>query len=378
MTRAWVVLGNIWHLGLKEFRSLLNDPTLMFLILFMFTASVYLDATAKPETLNRAAIAIVDEDQSQLSTRMVQALRPPQFEPELIGLAEIDKGMDAGRHTFVLDIPPNFARDLLAGKVPALQLNIDATRLTQARTGSGYIASILSNEISAYTSRVRSDTELPVMLVPRMLFNPNIKESWFASITSVINNITLLAILLTGAALIREREHGTIEHLLVMPVTALEIMLSKIWSMAVVVLVVSSLSIQLVVKGWLEVEVEGSAWLFALGTAFYLFAACSMGIFMATIARSMPQFALISILVLLPLEILSGAITPRESMPDLIQLLMSFTPTTHFVALAQAVLFRGESLADVWLPFLLLAVIGAAFFLLALVRLKNTIGSMQS
>lgn len=377
MTRAWVVLGNIWHLGLKEFRSLLNDPTLMFLILFMFTASVYLDSMAKPETLNRAAIAIVDEDQSLLSNRIVQALRPPQFQPEMVGLAEIDQGLEAGRHTFVLDIPPGFERDLLAGRQPALQLNMDATRLVQARTGSGYIESIISNEVRAFTTRARSELELPVSLVPRMLFNPNIRESWFASITSVINNITLLAILLTGAALIREREHGTIEHLLVMPVTALEIMLSKIWSMAVVVLLVSSLSIQLVVKGLLGVSIQGSAPLFALGTGVYLFAACSMGIYMATLARSMPQFALISILVLLPLEILSGAITPRESMPELIRLLMSFTPTTHFVELAQAILFRGETLATAWPSFLLLAVIGVAFFLLALRRLKKTIGSMQ-
>lgn len=378
MERAAVVLAHVWHLGLKEFRSLLNDPTLMFLILFMFSASVYLDSTAKPETLSRAAMAIVDEDRSQLSTRMVQALRPPQFQAEVIDLANIDQGMDAGQHTFVLDIPPDFERDLLAGRVPNLQLNIDATRLTQARTGSGYIETILGNEIRAYTSRVRADTEMPVELVPRMLFNPNIQESWFASVTSVINNITLLAILLTGAALIREREHGTIEHLLVMPVTPLEIMLSKIWSMAVVVLLVSSLSIQLMVKGILGVSIQGSALLFALGTGFYLFAACSMGIFMATVARSMPQFALISILILLPLEILSGAMTPRESMPELIQLLMSFTPTTHFVELAQAVLFRGETLTTAWPSFLLLLVIGAVFFLLALRRLKNTIGSMQS
>ncbi len=379
MHRTLTSLANIWNLGIKEFHSLLGDKTMLFLILFMFTVSVYSDAKAKPETLNRASIAIVDEDHSQLSTRIVQAIRPPQFiEPEMVELADMDKGMDAGRHTFVLDIPPNFERDVLAGRQPALQLNVDATRLSQSQTGAGYIQSIVGNEINAFTSRVRADTELPIELVPRMMFNPNLKSSWFAGVTSVINNITMLGILLTGAALIREREHGTIEHLLVMPVTPLEIMLSKIWSMAVVVLVVSSLSLKFVVAEIIGVSIVGSPLLFALATALYLFAACSLGIFMATVARSMPQFALMAILVLLPLQILSGAITPRESMPEVIQLLMSFAPTTHFVALAQAVLFRGETLTSTWPTFLLLLAIGFAFFLLALKRLRSTIGSMQN
>jgi ABC-2 type transport system permease protein len=149
------------------------------------------------------------------------------------------------------------------------------------------------------------------------LFNPNLNASWFAAITALINNVTMLGILLTGAALIREREHGTIEHLLVMPVTPLEIMLSKVWSMGVVVLLASSLSLQVMVKGWCS----ASRWRLgrccsALGTLLYLFAAASIGIYMGTLARNMPQFGLMSILVLLPLQILSGGLTPRESMPE--------------------------------------------------------------
>jgi ABC-2 type transport system permease protein len=160
------------------------------------------------------------------------------------------------------------------------------------------------------------------------MFNPNLNNSWFAAVTAIINNVTLLGILLTGAALIREREHGTIEHLLVMPVTPLEIMLSKVWSMGVVVLLASSFSLQVVVKGVIGAQVGGSALLFGLCTFCYLFAAASIGIFMGTVARSMPQFGLMAILVLLPLQILSGATTPFESMPAVIQVLMSFLPRT--------------------------------------------------
>ncbi len=370
--------ANIWHLGIKEFRSLSRDVAMLFLIVFMFSVSIYADARAKPESLNRAAIAVVDEDRSQLSTRIIAALQPPQFiTPEPVSLADMDRGMDAGRHTFVLDIPPGFQRDVLAGRSPALQLNVDATRQSQAQTGAGYIQSIVSDEIRAFAQRHQAPAPQPVELVPRTLFNPNLNASWFAAVTAIINNVTMLGILLTGAALIREREHGTIEHLLVMPVTPLEIMLSKIWAMGVVVLLASSFSLQVMVKGVLGITVAGSATLFAFGTLLYLFAAASIGIFMGTLARSMPQFGLMAILVLLPLQILSGSVTPRESMPEIIQHLMALAPTTHYVALAQSVLFRGAGLDMVWPQFLMVALIGAAFLTLAHHRLRSTIGSMQ-
>ena len=372
-------LHNTWHLGIKEFHSLLGDWTMLFLIVFMFTVSVYADARAKPESLHRASIAVVDEDQSQLSTRIIAALQPPQFIPPVhVALSDIDKGMDAGLHTFVLDIPPNFQRDVLAGRAPALQLNVDATRQSQAQTGTGYIQNIVNDEIRAFVQRYRSTAVQPVQLVERAMFNPNLTESWFAAVTAIINNITLLGILLTGAALIREREHGTIEHLLVMPVTPFEIMLSKVWSMGVVVLIASSFSLQIVVKGVLGGVVPGSAVLFGAATLLYLFAAASIGVFMGTLARNMPQFGLMSILVLLPLQILSGALTPRESMPDVVSGLMSLTPTTHFVSLAQGVLFRGAGIEVVWPEFLMVAAIGTLFFALAHHRLRSTIGTMQN
>ncbi|NMG47769.1 ABC transporter permease [Azoarcus communis] len=379
MARSTTLLRNTWTLGLKEFRSLGGDVAMMVLIVFMFTASIYADARARPETLQRASIAVVDEDASQLSTRIVAALHPPQFiDPELISLADIDKGLDAGRHTFVLDIPPNFQRDVLAGRSPALQLNVDATRQSQAQTGAGYIQNIVGEEIRDFVQRGRPAATPQVELVTRAMFNPNLSASWFTAIASIINNITMLGILLTGAALIREREHGTLEHLLVMPVTPLEIMLSKVWSMGVVVLVASAFSLQVVVKGLLGVSIAGSAVLFGLCSLLYLFAAASIGIFMGTVARSMPQFGLMSILVLLPLQILSGSMTPRESMPEIIQGLMSLAPTTHFVALAQSILFRGAGLDIVWPQLLMMIAIGAAFFMLALHRLRSTIGQMQS
>ena len=200
--------------------------------------------------------------------------------------------------------------------------------------------------------------------------------TWDLATMQVINQVTMLSIMLTGAALIREREHGTIEHLLVMPVTPFEIMTSKVWAMALVVLSACALSLIVVVQGLLAVPIEGSIALFLAGAAVHLFATTSMGIFLGTIARSMPQFGLLLMLVLLPLEILSGGTTPRESMPELVQFVMLAAPTTHFVILAQAILYRAAGLAVVWPQFIALAAIGSGLFGYALARFRSSIGSM--
>ncbi|RXF70919.1 ABC transporter permease [Hansschlegelia zhihuaiae] len=364
-------LANVFDLGVKELRGLGRDPMLLGLVVYAFTLSIYTESHALPETLNRAAIAIVDEDQSPASSRIVTAFYPPFFTPpKLILQPEMDKRMDAGLDTFALDIPPNFQRDLLAGRSPTIQLNIDATRMSQAFTGGGYVQSIVSGEVTGFLDRHRASENPPVDLALRARFNPDLDKGWFGAISDVILSITMLSIVLTGAALIREREHGTVEHLLVMPVTAVEIMVSKIWSMGLVVLVASAVSIVFVVEWLLAVPIQGSVALFLAATAVHLFATTCMGVFLATVAGTMPQFGLLLMLVLLPLQLLSGATTPRESMPEIIQTLMLAAPNTHFVILAQSILFRGAGIDVVWPQFAALIMIGSILFVLALRRFR--------
>lgn len=371
-------IANIFRLGVKELWSLARDPMMLVLIVYTFTVSVYTAATAMPETLHNAPIAIVDEDGSPLSARLSSAFYPPQFTaPAHIGLADIDPGMDAGHYTFVLDIPPNFQRDVLAGDGAQLQLNVDATRMSQALTGSAYVQQIALGEVDEFVRRYRGGGAPPVELALRARFNPGLDKSWFGGLMEVIDHVTMLSIILAGAALIREREHGTIEHLLVMPVSPLEIMLAKIWSMGAVVLLAASLSLYFVVGGLLHVPVSGSVPLFLAGAALCVFATTSMGIFMATLARGMPQFGLLLILTLIPLQLLSGGVTPRESMPSFVRFLMQAAPTTHFVELAQAILFRGAGIETVWKPFLALLAIGTILFLVSLARFRKTVGQMN-
>lgn len=364
-------LGNILQLGLKELRSLYRDPAMLVLIIYSFTVAIYEGATAIPEAPHRASIAVVDEDRSQASLRIINAFQLPYFiEPKAISHREMDSGMDDGLYTFTLNIPPRFQQDLLAGRQPTIQLNVDATQVSQAFTGAGHIQQIIASETAEFVRRYRSEDALPVEAVVRTAFNSNLSRAWFGAVNEVINQITMLAIILTGAALIREREHGTIEHLLVMPVTPFEIMVGKVWAMGLVVLAAAAFALRFVVEGWLDIPIQGSLWLFAGGAALHLFAATSMGIFFGTVARSMPQLGLLVILTLIPLQILSGGVTPRESMPELVQSIMLVAPTTHFVELAQAILFRSAGPSIVWPQLLALGVIGTVFFLGALSRLR--------
>ena len=371
------LLKHVFHLGIKELWSLVRDPMMLVLIVYTFTVSIYVASTALPESLHNAAIAIVDEDASPLSARIAASFYPPHFKtPVFLPISQLDSGLDSGQYTFVLDIPPGFQRDVLAGRQPSIQLNIDATRMSQAFTGNAAIQRMINDEVSVFIQRYRGSQAPPVDLALRMRFNPNLEESWVGSLMEIIYNVTMLSIILTGAALIREREHGTIEHLLVMPVTPAEIMLAKVWSMGFVVMLAVGVSITAVVQGALHVPIQGSVGLFMLATALHLFATTSMGIFLATIARSMPQFGMLIVLVLIPLQLLSGGSTPRESMPQFVQDIMLAAPTTHFVAAAQAILYRGAGFEVVWPQFLAILAIGGAMFCGALMRFRKTISQM--
>lgn len=368
----------IFQLGIKELRSLWHDKVLLFFVLWAFSFGVYSAATAVTRELHHAAIAVVDEDRSPLSQRIVGAFYGPYFRPPaLIGLTEVDPSLDAGRYTFVLDIPPNFQRDVQAGRQPTVQVNIDATQMSQAFIGASYIQNIVMDETSGFVQRRSSDTVLPLALVVRVRFNPNLNGIWFGGVMKIIDHITMLSVILAGAALIREREHGTLEHLLVMPLTPFQIMAAKVWANGAVVLVAAGLSLWLVVRGALGVPIAGSVTLFLFGAALHLFSSTSLGIFLGTIARSMPQFGLLMILVILPLQLLSGGMTPRESMPGVVQTIMLAAPNTHFVKFAQAILYRGAGLDVVWLQFLAITAIGAVFFLVALARFRKAVTLTQ-
>lgn len=379
MRRLGAFLGNVGRLGVKELWSLRYDPVLLFLLIYTFTFSVYSAAEDAAIDVNNAAVAVVDEDHSALSRRIAEALSPPWFrEPQPVAWSDVDPAMEAGRFTFALMIPHDFEADVLAGDRPALQLDVDATAVSVAGRGALYVESIVQDEVARYLGdEARAREEPAVLLVARARFNPNLESRWFQGVIEVVTNITVLAMVLAGAAVIREREHGTLEHLLAMPVRPSEIMLAKVWANGAVILVAALLSLQFVVRGLLGVPFAGSLWLFAGGAALYLFAVTAMGIFLATTARSMPQFGLLALPVFITMILLSGTYTPLEAMPEPLQWLMELAPSTHFALFAKSVLFRAAGPAEVWRDLAGVAVTGGAFFAAALLRFRTSVTASQ-
>jgi ABC-2 type transport system permease protein len=367
-------LLNIWWLGLKELRSLCSDLVMVLFVAYAFTMAIYVQATGTSNEVNNASIAFVDEDDSALSLEMMNAFYPPRFQrPALIAAEDVEDAMDRGRFMFVVDIPPEFENDLRAQRQPEIQLNIDATAMQQAGIGSNYIKNILNDRISSFMRRQDKVDNQPVRLVVRKMFNPNGTSAWFTSVVAIINQITLLTVVLTGAAVIREREHGTLEHLLVMPLNSFEIALAKVWANGLVILIATATSLYLVVHKALAVPFAGSVPLWFAGVILYLFFATALGIFLGTIARSMAQFALLIILVIVVLQLLSGGSTPVESQPTWLQYLTFLLPSRHFVSFSQIIIYRGGGWNAVWQQFLIVAAVGVGFFYYSLTLFRKSI-----
>ena len=372
MQRILRSASTIFWLGTKELRSFLRDTVLIVLVIYTFSLAVISQAQSNSQELNKASIAVADEDNSPLSRRIMHAFLPPLFlPPQPIAVADIVPSMNAGHFTFVVDFPPHFERDVLAGRSPALQVDVDATAMIQAGLGAGYAGQIINTEIADYLSHAEGVPLSPVNLIVRIAFNPNGTTAWFSSVMGIINNVTMLAIIMSGAAVIREREHGTMDHLLSMPITPFEIAMSKIWANGLIITLAVGVSLYVVVRYILAVPIAGSVPLFMVGVVIYLFFATSIGIFLGTVTNSMPQLGLLFMLVFLPMNMLSGSNTPLESMPHWLSTIMELSPSTHFVSFAQSILYRGAGLGVVWPQFVAVGLVAALFLALALWRFRS-------
>jgi ABC-2 type transport system permease protein len=366
---------NILRLVVKELRSIRSDPTMLILVAYAFSISVNTVATGAVTEATNLSVGIVDEDGSDLSRGIAEGLVRPTFQPAVhIKASEIDSKMDKGELLFVVEIPSNFQANILAQRKTEIQINVDATAVAQAGNGASYLRTTIFNEVQNFISQRGEPLSDPVNLVVRAKFNPNLKTAWFSAMTQVINQITLLTVILTGAALIREREQGTVEHLLVMPVVPAEIMLAKMLANGLVILVAAMLSLQFVVHLWIGAPIAGSIVLFLVGAALYALVVAALGILLGTLSTTMGQFGLLAMPVLMVTQLLSGSSTPMESMPIWLQYVMkTISPTPHFVAFAQAVLFRGADLSLVWRPLLAMLIIGSVYFAFAMSRFRRVI-----
>jgi len=365
-------LDTLYRLIIKELYSIKADPIMLVLVVYSFTIAIYMVSTGASTEIKNLAVGFVDEDRSSLSRQIADAIVPPLFQPAVaLTPNQVDPAMNSGQFVFVVQVPPNFEADLTAGKEVTILLEVDATAMAQAGNGSAYLQKVISNEISVFSEGRFASSSTDVDFVVRAKFNPNLDPVWFSAVMQVMNSIAMLTLILSGAALIRERERGTIEHLLVMPVTPGEITLSKIIANGMVIVVAAGLSLIFVVQWLLGVPIAGSLVLFLFGTAVYTLSIASLGILLGTFATSMGQFGLLAIPTLVVLMLLSGGMTPMESMPAWLQYTMkAISPAPHFVSFAQAVLYRGAGISVVWPQLLTFLALGTVYYAISLRRFR--------
>jgi ABC-2 type transport system permease protein len=365
-------MRTILRLTVKELRAIARDVVMLVLTAYVFTVATYMVSDAISTDVDHLAIAVVDEDRSPLSQRLTDAIQPPMFRPPVqLSPNEAGQALSDGRYILIASFPPRMEEDIRQGKQAVIALDIDATAVAQAGNGAAFLQQLLAEEVSRYFDAA---TTAPVDVVTISRFNPNLTSKWFMSVMQLMNSITILTLILSGASLIREREHGTIEHVLVMPVRPHQIVLSKILANGAVILTAAVVSLHLVVQWALGVPVAGSLLLFVAGTAIYVVAVASIGLMLSTFCQSMGQFGLLVIPVMIVMMLLSGGMTPVESQPALLRGAMALVcPSPHFVKFAQSVLYRGSGLALVWDQMLAMAVMAAATFAITLMRFRKVL-----
>ncbi|MFQ6753793.1 ABC transporter permease [Cereibacter sphaeroides] len=367
-------LKNILRLTVKELRAIRGDRVMIVLMIYVFTVATWLVAGAADTDIKNLSVAVVDEDRSQLSDRLAGAIRAPLFTPpELLTAAEAEAAQNAGRQVLVVSIPPGFERSLRRGDPATLLILIDATAVAQAGNGASFLRQLLLEEIESYLAPGAPAAAL-VAVETRNRFNENLTGSWFTAVMQMMNSVTILTLILSGSSMIREREHGTIEHVLVMPVRPHEIVFSKVLATGAVILVASVLSLAFVIEGAMGVPIEGSLALYAGGAALYVVAVASLGLMLASFTQNMGQFGLLVLPVIIVMFMLSGGITPLESMPGWLQVVMRLiSPSPHFVAFAQSVLYRGAGLSLVVWEMAAMAAMSVVALAIVLARFRKVL-----
>ena len=354
----------------KELRQFLRDAALIGFFFWAFSMDIYLAGSGTSMQLFNAGLIVHDADQTVSSRELIYRFHQPYFRFD--GLVDHPKDglrrLDFGEDIVFLEIPPRFHEMLLGGEPATVQMQIDATHSPQGLSAASYGTRIvvefgLESSAQAMGLSANNEQSLPVVRSDhRIWYNPNQNESWFMSISELLGITTIFAVLLPAAALVRERERGTVEQLLVSPLPPFQIMFSKVVAMPLVILTGTAISLYGILHAIFNVPMKGSLALYFTMTTLYVFTTAGLGLLAATIANNQAQVSLMTILIVAPMINLSGTWTPPEAMPEWLQYLMLLSPLYHFVDICYGIQLKGTGLDILWPSALSMLALGGALF----------------
>lgn len=375
-------LRQLFVLTLKELRQLVRDRTLFGFVIYIFTLHVVISSLGASDDVRRAPTAVHDGDRTPESRELVYRMRPPYFHVNVHAASSVAGAgaLDAGTARVLLDVPADFAQTLGRGdRQASAQLVIDTSKVSL-----GYLAASYTVRIAeAYGAELGAARLARFGVVPGPPRIENRERTWFnftldvrraMSLQTLLTMMTVACVVLPASAAVREKERGTIEQLLVSPLTPLQMMTSKVGAMVLVTLAGSAVSFYAILGPIFDVAIRGSAPLLFAMIALYASALAGLGLVLATLARSSGQVGLLVILTVLPMLILSGLTSPVESMPGAMRWAIELSPLYHFAHIVYGIVFRGEGLATLWPSALAVAALGAGLFALGRWRFTTQFG----
>ncbi len=365
----------------KELLQLSRDTALILFMVYAFTLDIYLSGSGTTFELMKAAIFVSDADHSRSSRELAQQFMPPSFElkGELNHPSEGMRLLDENQAMGILSIPPRFHELLQKGEPTSVQLQIDATNTVLGTLAGLYGMRIVADYgFEAAMERMgwdeRTLEHVPrIEDAPRVWFNQNQNDTWFMSIAEMLNIITLFAIMLPAAAMVREKEKGTVEQLLVSPLTPFQIMFPKVVAMAIAIVAGTGLCVGVILKGCFNVPMRGSVTLFLALTGLYVFATAGLGLFIATMSRNLGQASMMAIVSYAPMIFLSGAWTPPEAMPRFMQWTMVLSPLHYYIDVSFGIFLKGATFWSLWYSVLCIGLFGSILFSLGIWRLRRQV-----
>lgn len=317
---------------IKELIQFFRDKGLLLFVIYLFTGDMYIAANGIDLTLKNAKFYVIDEDNSFLSRELISKFQKPTFEFSgyLSSVSMAEKYLFEDKCVGIIVIPEDFSKNIKNKTQTQIGIIVNGTETSTSYLFSGYVSVIIS-KFSIENSFNIETKNLPIVnLRQRILYNNNMDSHIFMTITELFSVITLLILILPASAIIKEKENGNIEMLLVSPVNISEFMVAKVIAMNIIIILGVITTTIIIIKGVLKVPFNGSFILFILLTAIYVFTSSGISMFIASVASNMLQVSQITIMLLLPILYLSGSWAPIESMPYIFQKLTYLSPLKYY------------------------------------------------
>ena len=361
---------------LKEFTVIFRDRTTLFFMFFPPLVQIVAFGFALDPDVKHMAMAVLDEDRTTESRQFIDSFVNTQtfrVVKEVGSPAEMAAIIRRGDAKLGLEIPPDFTRELRAGRNARVQLLIDGSNSTTASQALNTAIGIAFRQSLAVLMEESGRTDLPIEIRPQMLYNPAMRAPNFFVPGVIGVALQIATVFATSLSIVRERERGTLEQLQVSPLSPWGLMLGKLVPY-LCISIAMAVGLFAILRWVFGIPIQGSLTALALATFLYIFALLSLGLLISTKAENTMQAFQMALVVLLPTVFFSGFIFPRETMPWIFYAIGGLLPATYFIELMRAIILRGATLSEFWSYIAILAGMGAFLFSWCALRYRRNLG----